>query len=501
MGGVGQVRRQDVQRLHEGEDEAGNDDERDHPEDLAHHARHEHQRHEGGHRGEDREHDRRRDLAGTVDGPLTSVASLFLVAVDVLPDDDRVVDHDAQHDDEGEQGHHVDRHVEGRHQCDGAEEGQGDPEADPEGQSELEEQRQHDEHERESGDTTPRHQTDAVPQHLGLVLPDRQRDAGRHPALRVLHVVPHQLGDLDRALVTRPEDRDHDGGVGVEARGLIRLGEAVDDGGDLRQVEPRAVGTCEQHELFVFASPIGLSDGAEQDLSAVGPHRATRQVQRGPAHGLGHVVEGQPVASKGVLGDLDRDLVGPGAHHLGLRDTGQDRELVADPLGDRLQRHLLGGTGHGDIDDLLPVGQLADDRLLGLGGKRGDGVEPSLDVVNQAAGVGVEIQLDVDHAHALGRRGGDALDPVETLDGLLDPDDDGILDLRRGGPQIGHLDGDHVEGELGEDLLLEVEGGRDPRDGHERHQEIGGDGVACKPLDHPVHGGRFPFSSKISDGH
>ena len=79
---------------------------------LPQHPGHEQQRTERGHRRQDRERHRLRDLVRTFDGPAHPVAVFLLVPVDVLAHDDRVVDHDAQHQDEAEQRQHVDRDVE-----------------------------------------------------------------------------------------------------------------------------------------------------------------------------------------------------------------------------------------------------------------------------------------------------------------------------------------------------------------------------------------------------
>ena len=66
---VREVRRQDVQRLEQREQQARDDDERNDPQHLAHHAGHEQQRAEGGHRRQDREGDRPGDLAGASMAP------------------------------------------------------------------------------------------------------------------------------------------------------------------------------------------------------------------------------------------------------------------------------------------------------------------------------------------------------------------------------------------------------------------------------------------------
>ena len=67
---------------------------------------------------------------------------------------------------------------------------------------------------------------------------------------------------------------------------------------DIAQMESRAVRPREDHQVFVLAAAIGLTDRAQQDLPAVGPDRPARHVERRTAHGGGDVVEGQPVPSQ-----------------------------------------------------------------------------------------------------------------------------------------------------------------------------------------------------------
>ena len=69
----------------------------DHSEDLAHHARHEHQRHERGDRRQHGEDHRHRDLLRALYGAAQSLTVPFLVRVDVLPHHDGVVDDDPEH--------------------------------------------------------------------------------------------------------------------------------------------------------------------------------------------------------------------------------------------------------------------------------------------------------------------------------------------------------------------------------------------------------------------
>ena len=436
---------QDAQRFDQREEQTGNDDEGNDPEDLPHHAGHEHQGHERRHRRQDREYHRLRDLSRALDGAAHAVPVLLLVPVDVLADDDRVVDHDAEHEDEREQGDDVGRDVEPRHQGDRPEERERDPEADPEGEAQLEKERQHDEDEREPGGAVAEHEGQPIAEDLRLVLPDRQQDAFGHLRLRALDIAVHRRRDVEGALIAGAEDRHHDRGVPVEPGLLVRLREAVDHRGHVAELQATAVGLRPQHEVFVLVAAVGLPDRAQQDLAAVGADGAAGEVERGPPHGVGDLIEGHPVPPQGRFRDLDGDLVGRSAHDVDLGDLRQDGQLVAHALGDRLQGEDVGVARNGDVRDLVAGDQLADDGFLGLDRERGDRIALVLDLVDHPPGVGAELELDYDRRAPFRRRRLDLLDAVDALNRLFDPDDDPGLDLFRGGAEVGDRDADPVE--------------------------------------------------------
>ena len=119
--------------------------------------------------------------------------------------------------------------------------------------------------------------------------------------------------------------------------------------------------------------------------------------------------------------------------------------------------------------------------LLGLLGQRGDPVDLVLDVGEDPVAVGAEQQLRADGAHALGGGRIDPLDAVDPTDGLLHREHDALLDLGGARPRVGHGDLHDVEGELGEDLLLDL---HEPEGAaHEQydHQQVGGDRVPRHP--------------------
>ena len=115
--------------------------------------------------------------------------------------------------------------------------------------------------------------------------------------MRVVDVRVDQLADLDRTLVSGSEDRDHHRRGAVEAGKLFGLGKSVDDGRDVAETQPAAVGACPDDQVFELLAPIGLADRPQQDLAALGAHRPARHIERGPADGVGDLVKGQPVPS------------------------------------------------------------------------------------------------------------------------------------------------------------------------------------------------------------
>ena len=79
-----------------------------------------------------------------------------------------------------------------------------------------------------------------------------------------------------------------------------------------------------------------------------------------------------------------------------------------------LQRERVDVAGDRDVDHLRPVRQLADDRLLRLDRQRRDRVHLALDLVDDAARVGAEV--DHHRAHPLRPGRLDLLDAVHALD-------------------------------------------------------------------------------------
>ena len=314
------------------------------------------------------------------------------------------------------------------------------------------------------------------------------------PAPRLVDVLVDEPGELDRALVAGPEDGDHHRRLDVEPGALVGLLEAVHDGRHVAEAQAAAVGPRPEDEVLELGPPVGLPDRPQQDLPPLRPHGPARQVERRPAHRLRHLVERHPVPPQVVLRDLDRDLVGRRAHDVDLRDLRNRGQLVPDALGDLLQRERVDVAGDRYVDDLLPHRHLADDGLLGLDREGGDGVDVALDLVDDAAGVRPEVELDHHRAHPLGGRRLELLDAVDALDRFLDADVHRLLDLLRGGAEIRNLDVDPIELDFRERLLPHVRRGERAAHQDERHHQVGGHAVAREPVDHSSHE-RIPLTS------
>jgi hypothetical protein len=400
---------------------------------------------------------------------------------------DRVVDQDAEHHDEREGRDSVDRDLEGGDRPERAEQGDRYAERHPEGEARPQEHGDEGDHEQEPCAAVPEQRVEPVAQDLGRVPPDRERYPLGQAGLRLGDVGLHLVGEVDHVLLADAEYAHHHRGVTVEAGALVRVLEAVPHHRDVGERDAGPVRAGEHDDLVELAPPVGLSLGAEQDLAPLRLDRPTRQVERGAAHGLCHLVEAETVAAEHLLRDLDRDLVGARTGELDLGDARKRRDLVAHALAELLETPLVHGARDRDVRDRAADGHLRDDRLLGLLGERVEGVDPVLDVVERLADVGSREKLDDHVAAALRGRRADLVDALDPLELLLDADADALLDLFGGGAAVLDRDRDHVDLDVGHRLLGDPRHRDDATDHEHRHHQVRGDVVLCEPRDGALH--------------
>ena len=137
-----QMRGQDEQRLEQRNNEHHARHDRQSEHELGGFARHREQRHEGDDIGGDREDDRQRHFLHALHHGLAHGFALFISGEYVLSDNDRIIDHDAEREDEGEHGDHVDRLAHGPEHGERPDQHGGNRHRHPERQPQIEKQPQ-----------------------------------------------------------------------------------------------------------------------------------------------------------------------------------------------------------------------------------------------------------------------------------------------------------------------------------------------------------------------
>ena len=206
-----------------------------------------------------------------------------------------------------------------------------------------------------------------------------------------------------------------------------------------------------------------LPGRADPHLFVAGVDAAGRQVQGTGAHGPGDLADREAQRAQPSPRNLDRDLVVANPRRFDVGDHGKGGERVLGAVGDFLEGALRDVAVDHEPDHALPVGDLGD---LGAFRARREGLDPvdaRLDVVQRAVHVLSEVEFRHDPTRALGGRGANVLDPLDSLDPLLDLEDDRLLDLVRRGARIRDRNPDPVQRDLREHLLHQTAQGEDPR--------------------------------------
>ena len=475
-GQVGQVARQDQQRFDQRDQQHAGQDDRHRAHQVTERARNEEQRGEGRHRREDREDQGPRDPPHAPDRGSRTRRTACALPVDALGHHDGVVDDDAGREEEREDRHRVQRRAGGQHHGQGADPGHDHPQGDPERESERQEQRQREKNQQQPQGTVLEQHLEPFPVGLRIVVPDGDpRARGQRRAPLAVEELPHRPRHVQQVLVRGPEDLDERRRPALVAHYQVRGLEAVAHLGDVAQTHDRAVASAQDDERLEVLLVVAPAGGADADLRVAGLDAPRRQVERAAPHRVRHVLEGEAQRMQPPEGHLDGDLVGSYAAGLDAGDLGQGRDRVLGAVRQLLQRALGDVAVEHEAEGALAARHLVDLRTFGLRGEGPDAADRRLDVGERPVDVRARLQLDRDGRQALRRHRGDLLHVVDTVDLLLDPDDDGLLDLARRGAGIAHRDFDQVEGDLGKRLLRQTGQRHQPRRHDEQQEEVGGD--------------------------
>ena len=483
---VGQVVRQHKRRFDQGEQQHGDDDDRQRLPDVSVASRQEEQRHEGGHRREHGERERQGDSPGAANRRHDAGRSALAFLVDVLGDDDGVVDHDADGQDEREQGDRVDREVERQHDGQRSDARHAEAHGDPQGEPDLQEEAERDQHQQQAERPVLEEDVGPLLVRLGVVVPDGDAHTVRQRRDRLrLQVLANRPGDVHHLFVVRLEDLDEDRRSAPVPDDQVGVLEIVAHGRDVAETHQRAVAAAQEDDALEVLLVVALAQGAESHLAPLGVDLAGGQVQGAAANRVRDVRQREPERPQPAEGHLDGDLVVPHAAHLDLGDGGERRQVVLDPVRELLERAFGEVAVHDQAHHALAVRHLADQGALGAGREGPNPADRGLDVAQRGIHVGVGVHLDPNRRDAGRGDGLDRLDVVQPADLVLDLHHDRFLDLGRRGAGMGHRHLEVVERERRPRLSLEA-GQRHQARGDDRpHQQVGGYAVVRHVGDRP----------------
>ncbi len=405
----------------------------------------------------------------------------------VFADHDRIVDEQAEHHDEGEEGNHVDRNVGDWKDQESTEDREWNAQAHPDRKLQTQEEGERDEDENESAETILDQDSETIAEHVCGILPGRDGKTFGEQAAKDFDLVRDRVLQLQDLLIPNSENPDTHGRVPIEVRVAILFVEAIDDSSDIGEEQPGSIGFRTQNDLLEFRTRVGLSLGAKKNFTGARLDRTAGAIEGSAADGRHDFVEGQRESLQRFFRDFDRNLVVPCILQFDLGDIGQAGDRITNSFAIDLERLFRGVGADRDSKDGAFDFSVTDDRLFGFDRECRDRVDRILDFGERAVDRIAVHEFGAYTACALGRGRGDLLDAVQAVDLFFDSDTDTLLDFLGRGAEIDHADGNDVDVDIGEGLLLNARIAEDSAKDHQRHQKIGRDMVPSEPCDDAIH--------------
>ncbi len=293
--------RKEHEAFHQGDCEARDDHDGQDVDELAQDAPHVGQWQEGHDRRRDRRNHRHPHLLDALDdGPDRRFAPLA-VEEDRLAHHDGVVDHDADHHDQAEEGDHVDRFAHAPEDGQGAGNRNGHAHAGPEAQPDVEEDPQDEEDQGKADKPVPDQDIDPVPQHVRDLEEDNDVGPLGHLILRLFHEFPDRLGDDQCVFFFGLVDDQQRCLLTVQGELNRVLREPVPDPGQAVQGDDFSLGPSQHHDRGELLARVLAAHRADANLLAPRADGSSRKVEIALPDRRGHLGKGQPVLAQPLL--------------------------------------------------------------------------------------------------------------------------------------------------------------------------------------------------------
>ena len=227
----------------------------------------------------------------------------------------------------------------------------------------------------------------------------------RHPLL------DHLTGFQNVGARSR-EDIETQCGLAVEANVDVDIGKAVNDVGNITQLDLCAIVGCQQHDRLKVGTLVSLTAGLNADVAVATLDGAGRQVKRRTPNCRNHAIEGQTVSAQIKLRHFHCDFVGSRSTQIHQRHPGSACQVITKPLSKLLEFALIEVAVKVNDGHQIAVGKLGHHRPLGIRRERINGINTCLYIVGEALHRVIGNSLNHDCAHTLGRCRTDLLNTV-----------------------------------------------------------------------------------------
>ena len=457
LGGVGEcmghVVRQDEEAFHQRGDQHDDHGERYVGDEVAEPAADGHEAEERDDRRDRRREDRQEHPPrGALGGGLWVFAEPARTEIRMFAHHDRVVDDDAERDDEREERDHVEGDAGGVHQRERRRHRHRNAGGDPEGGAAVQKQEQKRHDEAEAHQSVFEENVETLRNVLGPPPDEVDPGASGQPRLHLGGDLLDLALDLDSVTPRRPVNPDRHRRVVTDEIGAVAVWASDQYACHIADGEIAAAGFGAQHDpRDLVGRPLG-DPGAHAGRAR---NVAGRARFRLPGDRRGDLAHGDVVLDEAERCDLD--------HGFGCGETPDRgaRDALREEPGDELVREaaqLVHADGSGDDDVGNPVAPDAPAHLgvLRLFGQVRHRIDRRGHVFGGAPHVPARLELELDRRAALARHRRAALHPLDGEKRRFEKLDDAGVDILRPGTVPADADRDPVDHHVGEELGAHV---------------------------------------------